>query len=173
MEQKILISVSLSILLILGIIFLWWPKYQDFNNLRFEVRKKEVQLENKEQYFSELEGYSLKLKGYSSELSKINSALPENPGIPDLLLFLEKTGSQNGLALEKVHLDKISPLEQNSEIKKISLNLSFSGSYPAFKSFLSMVEKNARLIGVESISFSTPAKGEIFTFDLTIKTYSY
>jgi Tfp pilus assembly protein PilO len=167
MEQKILISVSLLI------IFFWWPKYQDFNNLRFEVREKKIQLENKEQYFSKLEGYSLKLKEYSSELSKINSALPEDPGIPDLFHFLEKTGSQNGLALEKVHLGKISPLEQNSEIKKTSLDLSFSGSYPAFKSFLSIVEKNARLIGVESISFSTPAKGEIFTFDLTIKTYSY
>lgn len=171
--QKIFPIILISFLLIFGIIFFWWPKYQEFSNSKIELNEKKDELRNKEKYFSELERLSLKLKEYTAELDKIDSVLPQNPGITDLLNFLEKESSQNGMVLEKVNLENVSPLGKESEIFKVPLSFSVSGDYPAFKNFLSVLQKNARLIDVESISFSSPGKGEVFSFDIRIKAHSY
>ena len=141
--------------------------------MKVAIKEKKAELQNKEEYFSELQSLSNKLKDYSSELSKTDAALPAAPGIPDLLNFIGKISSQNGLILQKVNLDSVSPLEEESKILKVSMYLTLSGSYPAFKNFLSSLQKNARLVEVESASFLTPAEGEIIPFDLKIKAYSY
>ena len=173
MQKPILFSLFILTLLVLGVIFLWWPKYQDYSNLKFDIAGKKAELQNKNEYFSQLSDLSLKLKEYGTELSKIDSALPLSPEVKDLLNFLGKTSSQNGLILEKVNLEKISPLEKNSKILKTSLTFSVTGYYPAFKNFLSGLEKSGRLIEVESVSFSSSKKEEAFPFDVKIKTYSY
>lgn len=172
--QKTTISVIvLFVCLIAGVIFLWWPKYKDFNNLKLEIAGKKTELETKEKYFSELNNVSSKLKEHSLELSKIDSALPNPPIVPNLINFLAEKSSQNGLILEKVNLDKISSLEKNSKIQKISLSLSLSGFYPALRNFISVLQKSAKLIEIDSIIFSESKTGGVFSFNLKIKTYSY
>ncbi len=172
--QKVIISIFIIFLcLILGVIFFWWPEYKNVANLKLEIKERKAELENKNKYFSELDSISLKLKEYGSEFSKIDSALPATPIAPGLINFLAEKSSQNGLILEKVNLDKISPLEQDSKIQKISLSLSLSGFYPALRSFVYSLQKSAKLIEVDSIMFSQPQPGGIFSFNLKIKTYSY
>lgn len=172
--QKITVSVIILFLcFVAGLIFVWWPKYKEFNNLTLEIKTKKVELESKEKYFSELNNVSSKLKEHSLELAKIDSALANAPIVPDLVNFLAEKSSQNGLILEKVDLDKISSLEKNSKIQKISLSLSLSGFYPALRNFLSSLQKTAKLIEVDSIAFSQPKQGGVFSFNLKIKTYSY
>ncbi len=172
MIKKTFIIFFLLLLLILGAIFFWWPKYQEFNNLRLEIKEKEKELQHKENYFSELKNLSLKLKEYSSELSLVDTALPVEPLVADFLNFLEKEIIRSGLILKNLNLIGISPLKEESAIKKISVSLSVSGSYDAFKNFLSVLQNNSRLIEVESVSFAGQEK-EIFSFDLTIRTHSY
>lgn len=173
MQRKILYTTLLFICLLLGIIFFWWPKYKNFNNLKLEIKEKKIELENKERYFSELNSVFSRLKDYNLELAKIDSALPQSFSLADLLNFLTEKSSQSGLILERVNIDKISPLQQDSKIKKISLNLSFSGFYPNLKNFLFSIQNSAKLIEVDEIKFSSPKEGESFSFDLKIETYSY
>ena len=172
--QKVIINIFIIFLcLILGVIFFGWPEYKNFNNLKLEIEQRKAELENKKKYFSELDSISLKLKEYGSELSKIDSALPATPIAPDLINFLAERSSQNGLILEKIKLDKVSPLQQGSKIQKISLSLSLSGFYPALRSFVYSLQKSAKLVEVDSIMFSQSQPGGIFSFNLKIKTYSY
>jgi Tfp pilus assembly protein PilO len=169
-----IISISLLVLLILGVVFLWWPKYQSFSDLRAELEQKERELEQKRKYFANLEALSKKLEGYPEELTKIESALSVDPSIPALFNFIQKASSENGLILEKLSLAKVSSSpEQQAEIQKISFSVSVSGSYSAFKNFLSVIYKNARLIEVESIKFSSPEGADLFTFDFNLETNSY
>ena len=183
--------ILISLLLILGIIFFWWPKYQEFGDLKIKLKERKTELENKDKYFSELERLSQKLKEYVSELSIVDSALPGTFGIPDLLNLLQKEASQNGLVLEKVNLESVSSLEgeenkfssspssakadsvKESKIIKIPVSFSVLGKYHAFKNFLQSIQKNARLIEIESISFSSPQKDDVFSFELMIRTHSY
>lgn len=169
-----IISISLLVLLILGVVFLWWPKYQNFSDLKAELEKKERELEKKREYFTNLEALSKRLEGYPEELAKIDSALSVDPSIPALFNFIQKVSSENGLILESLSLGKISSSqEEQVEIQKISLSASVTGSYSAFKNFLSTVYKNARLIEVESIKFPSLEGEDLFTFDFSLETYSY
>ena len=153
-------------------VFFGLPKYREFSVTLSEVKEKKMELENKEKYFSELKILSASLKELGPELAKVDSALPSEPSIPDLLNFLQKESSQNGLLLEKFDIGRISP-EEKSDIKKISLNLSLTGSYQSFKNFLLSLQGNSRLIETESIGFASPEKSGLSTFNLNIKTYSY
>ena len=173
MSKSIIGTIIIFLLLILGTIFFLWPKYQAFNNLKFEIKERKTELENKEKYFSELNNISSKLKDYSVEFSKIDSALATNAVAPEVINFLAQKSSQNGLILEKVDLGKISPMTKDSKIQMYPFNLSLSGFYPALRNFLSSLQQSAKLIEVDSVKFSEAEKGGIFSFDLKITTYSY
>ena len=59
------------------------------------------------------------------------------------------------------------------EIRETGTNLVVAGSYSSFKNFLSTLEKTARMIELESISFSTLEEVGPIDFNLRIKVYSY
>jgi len=172
---RVLTAIILFALTVLIAVFLLWPKYLKLANTQARIQSKEVELNYKEDYYKELSSISEKLETeYSEKLKKIDSALPAGSSIPSLYNFLQKTASENGLVLKNVGSFAVSPSTTITGLKEISLSsLGFSGSYPSFKNFLVALEKNSRIIEVENISFSTPKEGEIFDFNLTIKTYSY
>ncbi len=178
MSRPILIvSILLVFLIVLGGYFFWWPEYQNFQGLKLALEKKKAEFEQAEKYLSGLKTLSDKFAGYRDEVAKVDSALPSEPSIPALFDFIQKTGSQNGLILEEINLDKL-PLGEG-RIRKIPFSITVSGAYPAFKNFLSAVYRNARLIEVNSINFSSPIAEEkgggsnFFKFVLNLEAHSY
>lgn len=165
-----------SIFINFGLIFLlgyFWifPQYKSFQEVNTQLQNKRIELRDKEEYFSKIEMAKAALEEYKGELSKIDSALPSEPFLSSVLNVLEKTSIENGLVLSQIGFSKV--LDSSRALKEIRLEIGVTGSYPAFKNFLSTLENNSRLIEVENISFSTPKEKEPFTFDLDIKTYSY
>jgi Tfp pilus assembly protein PilO len=150
--------------------FLLYPKYQDFVVLKKQIKAKENQLESKQEYLSNLSQNSEELKKYQEKLLVIDTALPSFLSLPSLFNLLQKTASQNGLIIK--HMDS-SRVTNPEGIQEVKVDLKAVGLYSGFKSFISVLEKSARIIEIESFSFSTPEKEEIFDFILTIKTYSY
>lgn len=153
--------------------FLVAPKSQDLRELNFNVQEKKVELQYKEAYFSNIKKLSNELTNYEGELSKIDSAFPVDSSLPSLFNFLDKTSAQNGLILKYIGTFSVTSSEEKPAIKDISINVTVAGPYPAFKNFLSALEKTARFIEVENVLFSTPAKDEPFSFALKIKAHSY
>lgn len=192
MNRPLLISIiSLAITLAIGLV-LTLPKYQEMRYAQKKVQAKETEIQNKQGYFSKINEASEKLKKYPKELAKIDFALPANVSLPFLYDFFQKISSQNGLVLENISggpasviqpkISSGSEINIQSEIgfqsekavQEIKVNLSLAGSYSAFKNFLSSIEKSARMIEVESMSFSFPKEeGESLSFSLTVKTHSY
>ena len=172
-QRPILIIAFLTLLLVSGAALIWLPQYQDFQELRLEVREKKVWLEQKETYFSNLENAARRLQEYSQEVTKIESVLPSTYLASDLLNFFTKISSESGLLLQSFDPGSISPLGQSSNIFKVPITISLSGSYPSFKNFLSALQASSRLFEVETISFGAPTTEAIFKFDLKIRTHSY
>lgn len=174
---KIIISFICLLISVILIITLILPKKAnlDFSQKIIEERKAEIQ--GKEEYFLNLKQLLEELKNYQNQLSKIDSALPEDPDLPLLFDFLQKSASQSGLILTSVKGSDLPTQpalgDEKPDFQETKLTLTFSGSYPAFKNFLSILERSARLIEIESLRFSTPKKEEAFNFDLTIKIHSY
>jgi Tfp pilus assembly protein PilO len=159
-----LISISLALfILIIG------PKRSSISSLRYELHQKEMEFESFDKYFQEISVILEKIKGYQEEISRIEFALPDDPSFPLIFGFLQKSASQSGVLLEKLNLSGSS---EEKGIKKWNINLSFKGNYSSLKSFLSVLEKSARLIKVERISFSAPQERELMLFDLTISVFS-
>jgi Tfp pilus assembly protein PilO len=179
MPRPLAIIIGLILLAALGIAVVF-PKYQNLSLLQSKVEEKEAILQSEKEYFSSIGDVSEKLKGYEEGLSKINSALATEPGLPDLLNFLQTAASENGLVLKKIAPTLPSSLKEelvrqgwSPEIKETGVNLTVAGYYPSFKSFLSALEKTARMIELESISFSASEEAGPIDFNLRIKVYSY
>ena len=175
--NRLIVTIICLLISFILIITLILPKKEDLNLSQKKVEEKMAELRGKEEYFSNLSKISAELKNYTLNLSKIDLALPEEPDLPALFDFLQKSTSQSGLVLTGIRLSALTPpvalRERPSEFQEIKLNLGVTGSYSSFKNFLSILEKSARLIEVELISFSGAPKEESIKFDLQIKVHSY
>jgi len=181
----LIIIVCLFVLLILGGYFLCWPKYQEFRMKKVEIETKDEEIRKKEEYLLSLGILSEKLSTYEEQLSKIDSALPEDSSPATISYFFQKRSSENGLFLTDIDMsgffsqkdsESKSSTQENSEqrIQKASFSISVSGSYSAFKNFLSDIYKTSRLIEVKSINFSYSEEGkDLFDFNLELETQSY
>lgn len=173
MQKPILTIIILCSFLILGIAFLWLPLWRDFRQARLSIRESQEQLQNKEEYFSKLESLDQELRSRQEEMAKVTAALPSSQNSYDIVVFIEKTASRNGLVVQKMELGAASRVEEGSEIFKTAVDFSLLGPYPAFRSFLAELEKTSRLIEVETIIFSNPTPQGIFTFAFRVITHSY
>jgi Tfp pilus assembly protein PilO len=172
MNYILITATSFLLALVLGI-GLVHPEYQELQLMEEKIEARKIELQTKEAYLQELKEISQELKEYEAELSVIDSALPYDASLPSLLDFLQRISSENGLVLNSTKRTGISLFEEESKIKENQLTLELTGDYPSLKNFLQVLEKSARLIEVESISFSAPEEEGPFTFDIVIKVYSY
>lgn len=182
MEKYILYIGILLIISLLLVFFLVFPKYQDWGVLKNEVAIKQAELESQEKYFGELQRISEEIKQYQDNLSKIDTILPPGSELADFYDFLQKVASQSGLALGKIGAGTAAAVE-GQNIKETKISIGVTGNYSALKNFIQSLENSARLIEVESITFSSVSPGmqsqeqkqekDVFSFSLTIKTRSY
>jgi len=188
MTRLATIIICLILSIVLGF-FLLWPQYQKFSEERWHVKEKEVERNNQEEYFNHLNKLSEELKEYEEEMSKIDSALPLDPDIPDLLNFLALASSQNGLSFEKVTSFSADSAKNSKtaasgqeespakKYKELTIDFEVSGEYPSLKNFVSTLEKSARMIEIESLSLkqnlgqSKEKSPPIYNFK--IKTHYY
>ncbi len=170
-----IISILILLALILGGYFFWWPEYQKFNEKKLELGRKDAEIKQKEEHLSGLESISAKLSEYTDAISKIDNALPTDPSVAALYYFFLKASSENGLILVSHNFGELYTLVAPTErVQKMPFSITLSGSYPAFKNFLSTIYNNVRLFEVDSISFSSPPEGEsLFTFNLRLRTHAY
>ncbi len=159
---------SIAILIVLFLVF---PQYQNLSSLKQRVVDFEIALRNQENYFQKLKEINNELEKYRDSLLKIDSALPPRPSLPELFNFIQKLCSQTEMALLNIGSISTTPIPQ-TQLKETRIEITIKGSYSGFKNFLSGLEKSARLIEVENISFSTKEK-EPFDFNLKVKIYSY
>jgi len=187
MSKKIFIIIISFLLLLLVFLFLVWPKYQELTEINAKIDSKETELRYAKEHFSELKKLSQKLEEYQAQLAKVDSALPSNAPLSllSVINFLQKEASNNGLIFKNLNstfitLPKTSAASSKrtatpksvTNIKEIKIDFELTGTYPALKNFLRVIENSARIIDVENLSFSFE-ESPIFSFFLSVKTYSY
>lgn len=180
-----LILVLIFILLVGGGYFLISPKFQELRIKKLEIETQDEAFRRKEEHFLNLENTLEQLSKYEDQISKINSALPSRPSGPDLLNYLQKISSENGLILKNVNASGLFNVQgvPGEKIKKLPISVSLMGSYASLKSFILVLYKSARLIEIKSIAFSrgagqdlggeTETAQDLFDFQLELETHSY
>ncbi len=179
LDKPITIAVILFLVLVM-IFYLVLPKYQAFQNILIEAGKKEAEFNSKNAYFVEITRVYKELMLYQDNLKKIETALPDKFSLASLVNFLYQKSAENGIILKRVTTGRGAINVKGDNLKEIYLTVEAFGSYPAFKNFISAIEKSSRLIEGENISFSlatptikNPEPSQTFPLTLQIKVYSY
>lgn len=152
------------LVLIFGLVLII-PKYQSLMILQTRVANKEAEYAFKEEYVSRLKQINAKLGGYQEAVKKINHALASDPNLPSFLEFLQQTASQTGLLfVDAGSFNEVVP-RGNVRLGEARLEIQVKGSYENLISFLSQLEKSARMIKIYNVRFSEPSeKDENFSF---------
>lgn len=178
-DRSIIIAIIIFITLV-SIFYLVLPKYQELQDILLKVGEKETEFQSKDAYFIEVTSAYKGLMQYQDSLKKIETALPSKFSLPSLANFLYKKGVENGVVIKRISAGKSSPVGQETNVRETSLSLSIIGPYASLENFIASIEKSARLVEGENISFSVefptienPQTSQSYPVDLEIKVYSY
>ncbi len=156
------------------------PKYRSFQNLLAVLGTKETELQAKNAYFVEITETYKELMQYQDVLQKIDAGLPSKFSPAELINFVYKKTIENGVSLKGIGIIRSSEVGTGTNVNEITLPLELNGTYSSLKNFLSSLEKSARLVEIENVSFSVampslenPQVTSSYPFNITIKVYSY
>jgi len=192
MNKKIIFSL-ISLISGLALIFIFiMPFWSSINALKEEIIQRKLVITATEELLAKVQQLDQEYQSFEEQGQKVFFALPEEKDIPFLLVQFDTLAASNGLLLESISFGQIDRDEKGSEqgldqSKKISspfpnmsLNVKVSGSYGAFKGYLTSLENSVRSMDVHSIKFAIQKKGEeasiltslgIFEFDLGVVVY--
>jgi len=166
----VITTLSLSLLLIFVLVL---PAYNNLSDLNSQVFEKEIFLQSQQEYFKELESVADRIEDQGESLEKIRSAIPIGNDLANLMNYFQRSASKAGVSMENVSPALVASTI-GKKVRAIKINLIIVGEYPAFKDFLSIVEKSSRLIECENISFQSPTQeGDPFSFNVSTKIYYY
>ena len=178
----LIISAIVSVFSLAGGYLFCFPKYQEFRNEKKLISQENIALKEKSEHFSKLEEVFKELDNHKDDISKIDSSLPSRVSLPILFNLIKNISERNKLVLGSIS-SSVSSSSKNSSagnsetegnkiegVKNISISISLVGSYQDFKNFLSSIYKSARLIEVNSISFSSSSE-DLFNFSLSLETH--
>jgi Tfp pilus assembly protein PilO len=165
----------LTILLITSLAtlgFLEFPQWQEFQRLRAQqsilqsiaVNANEV-IDTRNQLLSRYNAISL------GDQARLDALLPSAVSEETLLDLLQELSIRHGLLLKTISVRKTeikNPLviiSQSKPYDEVIFEISVAGTYQSFRGFLASVEQNARLVEVDSITFSA---GEADSFEFSI-----
>lgn len=171
--NKLFIAVIL-LLLTLGLaVFMIWPEWQEFSRLWQKLDLEKKRLTQMEKYFARLEEINERLKGYEDKKEQLDVALPSRLSVPEFFIYLQEVSDRNGVILGDLTSPSIHESKLRTGLKEASFSLSFKGQYSALKNLLSSFWRSAKLIEVDSMSFSAAGEGNIIDFNVKVRTYSY
>lgn len=171
--NKLAIVVILLLLAFGLAVFVIWPDWQEFSRLAQKLDLEKERLAQMENYFAKLEEINERLKGYEDKKEQLDAALPSRLSVPEFFIYLQEASDRNGVILEDLASPSIGESKLRTGLKEASFSLSFKGQYSALKNLLSSFWRNAKLIEVDSMSFSAPGEGNIIDFNVKVRTYSY
>ncbi|MEN9582769.1 MAG: hypothetical protein RL641_723 [Candidatus Parcubacteria bacterium] len=132
----------------------------------------------------------------SSDIGRLEKLMPDNLDNIKLIIDVDRTSKEHGVVLNAVKFDvdqqakqevaaiagrvtaESVPIRDNKaaqELKKdynsFSLTMSFTGSFANFTNLLSDMEKNLRIIDIQSVSFDAQETKEVYKFEVKAKIY--
>ena len=184
--------------LILGfvaiVIFFDIPAVREVLNLKKTLSEQTKILGDKQEFLIKLEKLIKNYEDNKKDAEKINYALPLGKEMPNLIVQFEALGAEGGMTIEQIEFSSVEDQaiskakivrtetgegvaqqtgESTKDYKTIAVNLKMSGDYYAFKNFLVAVEKNIRLMNIETINFTHLSSwgSQLFNFEVSLKTY--
>lgn len=173
-----LILPLLLITVALGLFFgLTTSLFADIDNLRITQERVQEDLDDARELsarFNTLQSEANNIP--QDKLAQLDVLLPKSVNTVDLLVQINGIGQASGLILDDV---KVTTEQSNrgrgntsniSGLNTVVFDFGVTGSYSAFRQFLSDLEKNLRLVDISAISFNSVEAGS-YNYNVELKTY--
>jgi len=171
--QRILIYVGAFVLLIGPFVyFSYLPKLKKIDQLTKESESLNVQLVSARREAGQLQAWRDKEKLATTNFNIAKRALPQTKEIPSLLASISESGQAAGLEFLLFKPQNEQPKEFYAEIP-VSMNV--TGRYHNLATFYDKVSRLPRLVNIDNIQLTAPAKGkgDKLTISCTAITYRF
>jgi Tfp pilus assembly protein PilO len=112
------------------------------------------------------------------EIARLEKMLPTNPDNVKLILEIDALAKNQGLSLQNVKIKesndtnaKNKAAKANADTGTLTLEFTTVGPYPGYVNFITMLEKNLRIMNVKKVSFLAPDDKANYQYQTTIETY--
>lgn len=152
-SKPIGILVGLVVLLILLFTLLLKPQYSEFGLIMAERERIEQELSNVDQQTKEVEALFERVNSVSeAQKARLSAAVPFTENTESFLANIDRLSQQSGLLILNMYVEpENNPLEE-SELKKLQINISLRGTYENLLTFLGLVERHIRIVDINNIS---------------------
>ena len=110
-----------------------------------------------------------------ADLARLEKILPDNVDNVKLILELDRIASQRGMDIKRIDVQKTagdaSGLGPSGlDYGELDIGLTLTGSYAAFRGFLTDMEQSLRLVDITEINFRA-AGFDFDQYNVTVRTY--
>ena len=178
-----LIIVVILIGISLGVFFgIDWPAFKKIGELNGKISQEKAQYKDQYEAVQIAKSIINQYKSLAGVSQTISLSIPREAEVQNVLSQINKISIQAGLTTQSINFENITipqskkeTLVKNNQITRVDTSL--LGSYESFKTWLSAIESNIRLMDVQSVSFSGIASSEgtknqgIFNFKVSLNVY--
>jgi Tfp pilus assembly protein PilO len=159
-----------SLLVAFGLFLFWtWilPNYDAISSFKPVIEAKELKLVEREQIVNRLRALSQEYDLRQEGITRLNYIVPLDKSQASIVASLEDISSRSGMLLSKISLS------ESGEGHGVLISLELNGSYLSFVNFLQQIEKNIRLMDVNSfdVASSEDPNSNLLSFKVKINTY--
>ncbi|OGN08774.1 MAG: hypothetical protein A3J46_04365 [Candidatus Yanofskybacteria bacterium RIFCSPHIGHO2_02_FULL_41_11] len=142
-------------------IFIIWgfavPAYEQIGQLQAGVSEMESILESRSNIFGAIEKLKATYNSNSDEIEKVSIIISPQKRIPELISAVDNLATINGLALSSLNITDGETETQAT----LNIEADLEGTYESFKSFLTGLERNRRLIEMGVIKLNLTQSGNL------------
>ncbi len=170
-------------------LFFWYLLRPQMNTVSLARQKLAVVLEEAstmEEKRAQLDQLVKQMKaGEKDDLPKLDEALPLQPQVSRLYYVIEQYGQVSGLTVGSIGINTgaeaivagnramlENPFGVKRTVKKLTANVTLSGTFEQFQAFLKNIESHPRVIDISSLDISG-TQGGIIDFKFSLTSYYY
>ena len=167
---RVIISISLLGVSLVGLIFFVLPSYKEFVLLNAQVKEVRSRIEHEHQALAQLRNIEEDISAHQENFLKLERAIPIDAGLPVLYDHIQQMGAASGLVV--VSLEGVLVEGSTEEIVVLAFTVNFTGSYEGLKNFLDETKRSARIYNVDTIGVSADSEipGELL---IAIEIFAY
>ncbi|MFH1353835.1 MAG: type 4a pilus biogenesis protein PilO [bacterium] len=170
LNNKIKLSIfSFSVILILIIVFVVMPVFNDIKSNSEELAKREADLVAIETKISNLEEFRLAYKELEETLSGINNLFIDSEVPVEFINFLERTADDNSLEIEIS--SAVTQTVKGDIWPSVAFQAQITGSFSDFLKFWKKVESSIYLVEVKNLNVGGSKEDTVKAF-LSIKVFA-
>lgn len=175
MESKNLIGAFVVGLALFAAWLFVWGKWQTVQALRETLIAREAMVAERQDALdnlqSEFDKFDEKLSGDSAE--KFSAMVPVQRETAEIISTIDTITTGTGMSLIELDIREESRSRRGQKkeaTEEVTINIELEGSYASFKSFLGQLERNVRLMNVESLDIDQGNIPGVQLYSVEIKT---